>query len=296
MADHGEQYMIVNVARRNVLKASAGMGLGAAIGMPATGAQENSGLDLSNPRVLSDVYAKIYATTEAAEVHKYWTVHYYAYLHAGGNMVPLYSMLNYNYSRWQPVGDDRYQGTAYEVGVYTDFDGETILDKTWNNPVTGKEQPIAHFKGGPWPEEVGPGGIAQLTGGPDRMDEMAIRVIGDTVWLPTAANYNFSIPGTDDGTGNPRKSYWDSYFNYAAKVADVLNPDLPSVPFLGALHNLSDWYPGMGMSGHDGRAFGRAPGQKLNSVDELPELAKVGFQRHVPDIFDVDNWKPPRFG
>lgn len=286
--------MIVNVTRRHLLAGS--IGIGAVMTTPSASAAAGASLDLSNPRTRAEVYAKIYATTEAAEVHKYWTVHYYAYLHDGGNMVPLYSMLNYNYSRWRPAGDDRYQGTAYEVGVYTNFDGDTILDETWINPVTGKEQPIAHFKGGPWPEEIGPDGIAQLSGGPDRLDEMAIRVIGDTVWLPTAANYNFAIPGTDDGTGKPRKSYWDSYFNYGAALGDVLDPDLPSVPFLGALHNLSDWYPGMGMTGHAGRVFGRAPGQKLNSIDELPTLAKLGFDRHTPDIFDVDNWQPPRFG
>jgi hypothetical protein len=288
--------MIVNVTRRNLLAGGAGVGVAAMAGRSGTAAADGRTLDLANPKVLSDVYAKIYATTAEAEVHKYWTVHYYAYLHDGGNMVPLYTMLNYNYSRWKPVGEGRYQGTAYEVGVYTDFDGTTILDKTWLNPVTGKEQPLAHFKGGPWPEEVSAAGIAQLNRGPDRIGEMAIRVIGDTVWLPTAANYNFPIPGSDDGTGKPRMSYWDSYFNYGAKVADVLNPALPSVPFLGALHNLADWYPGMRMEGNKGRVFGRAPGQKLNSADELPELAKIAFDRHVPDIFDIDKWQAPRFG
>ncbi len=288
--------MIVNVTRRQLLTGSAGLGLAAATGASPTAYAQSKALDLSNPKMRSDVYAKIYATTEAADVHKYWTVHYYAYLHEGGNMVPLYTMLNYNYSRWKPWGNGRYRGTAYEVGVYTDFDGETILDKQWRNPVTGEDQPLAHFKGGPWPEEIGPDGISQLTGGPDRLQEMAIRVISDTVWLPTATNYNFAIPGSDDGSGKPRMSYWDSYFDYGAKVADVLNPDLPSAPFLGALHNLANWYPGMDMNDRRGRVFGRAPGQKLSSADELPELAKTAFDRHVPDIFDVDNWQPPRFG
>lgn len=248
-------------------------------------------LDLNDPKVRSDVYAKIYATTEEADVHKYWTVHYYAYLHEGGNMAPLNTMLNYNYSRWKPVGDNRYEGTAWEVGVYTDFDGDTIYDETWINPITGNELPIAHFKGGPWPEAVGPDGIAQTARGADVLQEMKIRVIGDIVWMPTAANYNLEFPG------NPPSTFtWDSYFNYSASVADVLNPDMPSVPFTGALHNLSDWQPRIGMENHAGRSFGRAPGQKIFSADELPELAKVAFDRHTPDIFDVDNWQPPRFG
>ncbi|MDX2225019.1 MAG: DUF1838 family protein [Rhodospirillaceae bacterium] len=289
--------MIVNVTRRNLLSGGAGIGLAAVAGpatvMAATGGQT---LNLSDPKTRAETYAKIYATTAEAEVHKYWTVHYYAYLHAGGNMVPLNTMLNYNYSRWKPAGDNKFVGTAWEVGVYTDFDGTTILDKTWQNPVTRQEEPIAHFKGGPWPEAIGPDGIAQTARGPDVLQEMAIRVIADIVWLPTAANYNFPIPGSDDGTGKPRMFYWDSYFNYGAKVADVLNPEMASVPFIAALHNLSDWQPRAPIANHPGRSYGRAPGQKLNSADELPELAKVAFDRHVPDIFDVDNWKPPRFG
>ncbi len=291
--------MIGHVSRRTLLTGSAGFSLAAMAGpasISVATAAETGGLDLADPKIRSDVYAKIYATTEEAEVHKYWTVHYYAYLHEGGNMVPLNTMLNYNYSRWKPIGNNRYEGTAWEVGVYTDFDGETIYDDTWTNPISGKEIPIAHFKGGPWPEAIGPEGIAQTARGPDVLQEMNIRVIGDIVWMPTEANYNIAIPGSEDGSRAPSTFTWDSYFNYSAKVADVLNPDMPSVPFTGALHNLSDWQPRLGMENHAGRSFGRAPGQKIFSADDLPELAKVAFDRHTPDIFDVDNWQPPRFG
>lgn len=280
------------INRRSMLSTVAGLGAAALSGAttPALARSDAPGLDLSDPKTRSDVYAKIFGMAGEGEVHKYWTVHYYAYLHDGGNMVPLYTMLNYNYSRWRSVGDHRYEGTAWEVGVYTDFDGETILDETWVNPVTGKEQPIFHFKGGPWPEACGPEGIGQVSSGEDDMQEMAIRVIDDMVWLPTAANYNRPIPGSD------KLFYWDSYFNYSAKLEDILNPDMKTAPFTGALHNLADWYPGMGMEDHPGRVFGRAPGQKVFSTDDLPELAKIAFERHVPDIFDVDNWQPPRFG
>ena len=77
--------MIVNVSRRNLLAGTAGFGVAAmAVGPDARAA----GLDMTIPKVRSDVYAKIYATTAEAEVFKYWTVHYYAYLHDGGDMVP----------------------------------------------------------------------------------------------------------------------------------------------------------------------------------------------------------------
>ncbi len=285
--------MIVNVSRRNLLAGTAGFGVPAMAAGPDARA---AGLDMANPKVRSDVYAKIYATTAEAEVFKYWTVHYYAYLHDGGNMVPLYTMLNLNYSRWKPTGEGKYSGTAWEVGVYTDYDGETILDKTWLNPITKQEQPVAHFKGGPWPESIGPDGIAQTANGPDPLREMAVRVIADTVWLPTATNYNFTIPGSADGTRKPRTTHWDSYFDYGAKIADVLDPGQASVPFVGALHNLADWYPGIRTDGKAGRVFGRAPGQKLKSRDELPTIAKVAFDRHVPDIFEIEKWTAPKFG
>ena len=82
--------MIGQVSRRDILAGSAGMTLAAFAG-PATvhansRARKHGDLDLSNSKMLSDVYAKIYATTEEAEVHKYWTVHYYAYLHEGGKV------------------------------------------------------------------------------------------------------------------------------------------------------------------------------------------------------------------
>ena len=93
----------------------------------------------------------------------------------------------------------------------------------------------------PFPEFISPGGIGQSST-KDDMKEMAIRVIDDTVWLPTAARLNRPLRGTDDGTGKPEMFYWDSYFNYSAKLADVLNPDMASVPFTGALDNLADWY------------------------------------------------------
>ena len=63
--------MIVNVTRRHMLAGSAGLGFAAALGATSAGAAESTTLDLTNPSVLSDVYAKIYATTQEAEVHKY---------------------------------------------------------------------------------------------------------------------------------------------------------------------------------------------------------------------------------
>ncbi|MBM3513048.1 MAG: DUF1838 domain-containing protein [Alphaproteobacteria bacterium] len=283
--------MFATMSRRALVSSSTGLGLAALA--PAARAQ---GIDLANPKVRSDIHAKIYATTAEGEVWKYWTVHYYAYVQGGANMVPLYTMLNLNYSRWKSAGNGAYTGTAWEVGVYTDYDGTTILDKTWQNPVTGKEQPIMPFKGGPWPESISADGIAQTNAGANHLKVGQVRVIADTVWLPTATNYNFSFPASPDGKRPARTTYWDSYFDYGAKVADVLDPSIASAHFVGALHNLADWYPGMGMEGNAGRVFGRAPGQKLKSRDELPDIAKTAFDRHVPDIFDIEKWKAPRFG
>ena len=87
----------------------------------------------------------------------------------------------------------------------------------------------------------------------------------------------------------------ESQSTYAAKVADVANPDLASAPAFCQFQNLGTWHPWLGMGNRPGRSYGKAYGAKLSGPEAIPKAVRAGFDRKTPQVFDFESWTAPHY-
>lgn len=269
--------------------------LGAASTPIARAAATIGGMDLNDPLERSALRTRIIGSIAEEEVHSLYRMHIYAHL-PGGNTQPLFTLLNYNIVRWQPAANGRYVGQSFESGVVTEFDTDKALT-TWRNPLTEETREVWHFLGGPIKVTLGPDGVETDENATLKPEPLAIGSLGGFVFVPTQSSFSFPNPFRPEKW--PKESagerfFWDSFYTFAAREADLLDSDVPSVPAAVQFQNLVSWHPWLGMGQRDGRTFGRAYGAKLAGGDALPGDVRRALETHTPEIFDLDGWGKPR--
>ncbi len=206
------------------------------------------------------------------------------------------AMQNLNAARWKPLPNGHYSGTVYEVGIYTKFDTDEVVE-TWRNPATGDERKIWQFFGGPLSVEIGLDGIVTGPEATLKPKEMRMDILGDTLITPNHSAFSFPNPFTADKwpkeAGEPT-FLWDSHYFHAANLADVMNPDLTRVISLTQFQNMVSFHPWLGMGKTPGRTYGKGLGSKLRSLDDVPVAARAILEKHAPEIFEIDKWNKPR--
>ena len=116
----------MSMSRRRLLASGAGLAAFPYLASSPEAAAAAKKLRLDDPAARARVRASIIGSTVAQDVHGYSRLHIYAH-QSGQKALPLCSMMNYTVTRWQPMGDGRFQGRHYEVGVYTEFDSDTPI-------------------------------------------------------------------------------------------------------------------------------------------------------------------------
>jgi hypothetical protein len=280
----------------NTMAGAGAAGLLAAGSMPAGAASRRvPKLDLSDPAFRARVNAKVKGSCGTETVYTFCRLHLYLWLN-DGNLLPMVSMANLNVSNWAPQANGNYLGKIHEVGVYTHFDTDELIE-TWKNPVTGEEREVWQFVGGPLSVEIGPDGIVT---GPDatlKPKPMRVEQYGEMVLLPNHSAFSFPNPFRPEQwpkeAGAPT-FFWDSHYCFGARVADILNPRITNAPAFVQFQNLVSFHPWLGMGQKPGRTYGKAFGSKLRSLDELPAVTRANLEKKTPEIFDIKSWTKPR--
>ena len=280
----------MSVSRRKALQAAVTLGGAGLVALPvaaaapvANGAPSTPAPlpDFSDPLTVLRTHVKMVGTLGTAQVVSFMRLNIYADL-GEGNFVPFFTMNNILVDYWETKADDQHEMRKYEVGFYTQFDGQEPLEE-FANPVTGKTTPIHHFRLGPVPRLYTPTGVFAMGYTPKLLP---IEVIGDRVFLAAQ-----SIESRPDMLDPGRTAYTNSFMTMSAPLADVANPAVLSAPVHLQLQNKNRWAPWMGMDERPGGTVARGFGGKLASLDALPEAVKAGARRFVPEIFDTGNWK-----
>lgn len=280
----------LTLTRRDAILAGAGTALtgGVLSGCASAPAPE---LDLEDPAVRARVRAKVSGSAAEETVYRFYRLHLYAYMH-DANLVPLFTMNNLNVTQCRPLEDNQYAFKVFECGVYCKFDTDEVLE-SWENPITGEVREPWTFLGGPLNVKMGPDGVETPPEATVHPTPLRMETYGGMVFVPIASH--FSYPSPFDPDEWPKESpgrthYWDSLFVHAARLEDVVNPEINNAPAFCQFQNLVSWGPWVGMGGHAGRSYGRAYGTKLASIDELPAGARKSLELKAPKIFDVENW------
>jgi mannose-6-phosphate isomerase-like protein (cupin superfamily) len=283
------------LTRRTALAATVGAGSAGLLGLatPNLGAAKSRRaptLNLEDPAARARIRAKVSGSAGAETVYTFCRLHLYLWLNEG-NLIPMVTMANLNVTNWEPQANGNYKGKVHEVGVYTKFDTDELID-TWKNPVTGEEREVWQFVGGPLSVEIGPDGIVTLKPKPMRIDQF-----GDMVLVPSQSAFSFPNPMKPERwpkeAGGPTY-FWDSHYVFGARASDVMNPRISSAPAFVQFQNLVSFHPWIGMGQKPGRTYGKAYGSKLATLDELPPVVRGNLEKKTPEIFNIGAWTKPR--
>jgi hypothetical protein len=279
--------MALSFTRRDAVAASL-----ATAALAATPVRAATPLDINDPKNAARIRAKVMGSTANEAVMTYLRINIYAYLHEG-TLVPLYTMSNLNIRRWTAQPDGGFKAKVYECGTYMKFDTDEPIDE-WENPFTKQKRITADFQGGPLNLAILPDGSIS-TGAEATLKPKPLRSwsLGDNFFLQQASG--FSYPNPFKPSEYPVESsgetvHWDSHYLFNARLSDVANPDLASVPATVQLQNLVSWAPWLGMGGRGGRTWGRGVGAKIKGFDDVPKVAMAEFRKKTPKIFDIDAW------
>ena len=251
---------------------------------------------LAEPASRARISAKVRGSVADETVYTFCRLHLYLWTNEG-NLTPAFTMQNLSADSWKSLPTGNYQATHREVGVYTRFDTDEVLD-VWQNPITGDQREVWHYVGGPLFVEIGPDGIINKAKGASLSPrEMRMDVLGETLVIPNQSSISFPSPFKPEEwpkeAGAPAY-YWDSHFYFAARIADVLDPDLTSAPSAVQFQNMVSFHPWLGMGRLPGRTYGKGLGAKLTGLDDLPAGARAALEKRTPEIFDLPSWKSPR--
>lgn len=269
------------MSRRGVLQGAAGLGAASLVANAvAATAKTAARPDFTDPRTIVRTHVKMVGSLGREVVHSFMRLNIYADL-GEGNFVPCFTMNNILVDYWEPQGDDIHEMRKYEVGYYTKFDSQEPLE-AFENPVTGKTEPIHHFRLGPVPRVYTPDGVIAMGYNPKLLP---IEVIGDRVLLATQ-----SIESRPDMIHPGQTLYTNSFMTMSATLADVANPKVLSAPVHLQLQNKNRWAPWMGMGDRPGGTVARGYGGKIRGLDDLPPGVAEGARRFVPEIFETATW------
>ncbi|MEM7728766.1 MAG: DUF1838 family protein [Pseudomonadota bacterium] len=229
----------------------------------------------------------------------------------GAEAVPLYGMEGFSPSRTirQPDGTVRF--LAMEFGLHTDLRTGDVLEE-WTNPLTDETLPVWHLRNGPLNYPIDPNVALNSAGwrllvNPVGMRRdgffMPVDVEGDTLVVALDAQARRKNPL--DPAEWPRASsgaelVYSEHNTWRMALADVLDPDVHSLPAMAAWHSHKQWRPWMMMEGRPGRIYNHLVAHKVSGPEALPPKIRAYAEIHFPDFLSApkewtgayqDNWR-----
>ena len=279
--------------RRAMLKGLGAGALGAAAlsGCAAEQAGPREPLDLNDPVSRLRARVKVYGSLAGETVHRVSRGHVWAYFHEG-NLDPMFSMINYNVTRWRQAEENLYVATMNEVALFTRFDTDEVITH-WDNPYTGETVEVQQYLTGPITIENGLQGTLTDETATMKPKDMEWWSVGGKLFIPSRSQFRFPNPLRPEVW--PKASvgptfHWDSFIFLMAEIADIENPDLSMAPAISHYQETLNWNPWMLMGQRPGRQLSRGYGCKLRNLDEMPANLRARLEEYAPEIFDLENW------
>lgn len=272
-----------HISRRLAMQGAAGaFGLAPALTSPMAAAAAPSALpDFTDPVASLRAHVKTVGSLGREVVCSFMRLNVYADL-AEGNFVPLFTMNNILVDHWEPKGGDQHEMRKYEVGFFTRFGSHEALEH-FDNPVTGRREPVHHFRLGPVPRLYTPTGVIAMGFTPKLLP---IEVMGDRAFLATQ-----SIESSPDMVRPGQTNYVNSFMTMSAPLAQLADPAVLNATDVHLqLQNKGRWQHWMGMGDRPGGTVVRGFGSKIAGLEALPAEVREGARQRVPEIFDTAAW------
>ncbi len=269
-------------SRREALLGAASMAMFATLpGIARSAAQTSFIPSFEDPVDAMRAHVKLVGSLATEEVVSFYRLNIYADLH-DGNYIPLYTMNNLLIDRWEAKANNIHQMIKYEAGYYTAFDSYEPLS-TFTHPVTQETLPLQNFRLGPVPRGYSPDRFVVMGFHPN---PLPLEVLSGRVFLATQ-----SIESSPSFTDPTKTRYTNSFMTYSATLEDMQNDQLASAPVHAQLQNKTEFLPWMKMGDRPGGTVVRGFGGKVAGLDALPPGVLEDYEKQVPQILDLENWK-----
>lgn len=207
--------------------------------------------------------------------YSWWTATVYAQV-PGEKLKPLLGFEGYNVCRVLKLADGSYQLLTREVSYYKDLKTGKIIEQ-WDNPYTGKTDDVMHVHNDPVNTAMPAPGKTSYP--------MPWKVMGNDVMV--LLDIPLDYPNELSPKEFPEESSGERYiasehFGFFAKLADMNNPKLQSVPYVNSWFRTGPWLPWMKMGERPGGLIYSAEGKKLDSFADLPAEVQAYTREHFP--------------
>ena len=300
------------VSRRNLLQtlgvSAGGLGLLAACGKSAppepvaesAPAAPQLDIDFQDPAQSLEAFTRIFADINPGNQTVGWfggTV--YAVIGDSSKVIPLLGLEGIGIHRAQAIDGGGFRIYNRELAFYKDLRSGQFID-AWENPLNGRT--VETFP------------MHNMTVNAETAPILKFDVEGTEISMPFPASWDFvgdnvfstfeihtSVPSELQPDEWPVESPGpltriSEMFMRHARLSDLRNPDMTSVPYTGSWTRLSSWYPWMLMGQQEGHLFFRAYTAKLKTVDELsPEFLAKAREKHSAYLEPpaLDSWGQP---
>lgn len=210
-------------------------------------------------------------------------------------ITPLFGIVTGTFGRHRVLDDGSILDTHFELAFYTDLHSGEVL-KTLTMPYTGKTVEVPRLLLGPDQSKTRPvfHEVVEARSTEERTaSEVAVRPVGssrlerwlgpvtvknDKVWITQAA----SAALTPADPKAAKVVYNESVTSQAA-YADVVNPDLASIPATVSYTGITSWRPWMQMGDHPGHTTSAGIGGKVFELGDLPDDYRAMAERFYPE-------------
>jgi len=289
--------MTPKLSRRNALlmAGAAPAALGAAVA--------RTPFDPQDPRQNLDAFIRITGSADPnEEVLMHNQARVFSVIGDDEILRPLFDMEGFKIRRSVRLEDGSYHILQREVFVYKSLNNGEIIDR-WFNPFTRETVDVVHLFNDPvnhhittvFPRYYNPGTEEREVEPEPFLMPWSILADEATFFFDTNTRWkNVLDPATwpRESTGEyvrVTESEW-----YTASLADIENPALDNVPYVGGWSRLGPWLPWMFMGGKPGHLRYRGKKTKLASIDDLNEplrgyVRRVHGDLHAPREFSEPN-------
>jgi hypothetical protein len=258
----------------------------------STATPRRLGLDLTKPADNVRAYLKLRASTGTQDVY-YWFTGRLDLAVADQPIRPIVDVESLILRRTERLGDLAWNVIDWEAAFYRDAETGAFIEGEVVNPATGRRVRPMPYREGPVrfrftdqePRILGSRDVMPKTGRPF---SYPWRVVGDDLWM-TKSSY-IDVPHFLDSDRFPEASSGPrlqvaTHSTLKAKLADVEDPDLPSVRADFSYTATSSWLPWMQMGRSPGHVVWAAAGRKLFSLEEAPAEQLAILRRVHPEWF-----------
>ena len=238
--------------------------------------------DFRNPDEASAAFLRMRCTLDTNDQqYSWWTATIYAQV-PGEKLKALLGFEGYNVCRVVKKADGSFDLLTREVSYYRDLKTGKIIEQ-WDNPYTGKTDDVMQVHNDPVNSHMPAEGNPKYP--------MPWKVVDNDVLL--LVDVPLDYPNELLPSAFPEESSGDHYrasehFGFFAKLSDMNNPKLQSVPYVNSWFRTGPWLPWMKMGQRPGGVVYSGEGKKLErGFADLPADVQAYTRKHFPKFVNA---------